>query len=157
MMVHWLDMAGGAALGAIAGILATWRISPRVKQWSEQKALHREYHALAGRYLNYRLTEDGSMAPTGEIIELTWEPKQSLIEASAFATDRFTVWHSYIHMSLRFRGTGTGHYNIVDSIHGGVQQLVYSRQARTFTVMETGNNRKPAVHCWKLQESSKAS
>ena len=150
MTINWLDMAAGAGLGAVLGILATWRVSPRLRKWSDRRALQREYQALAGRYENHRVTHDGGYEPTGEIIELVWQPQQGLLEATAFLANNFTAWHSYITMSRQFKGTGIGHYNNVDSIHGGMQQLVYSRQARAFTVLGTSNTHKPFIHYWKL-------
>ncbi len=152
MTMHWLDLAMGVGVGLVLGIVATWQMSPRLRKWKDRKALYREYHALAGRYENHRLADDGTCEPTGETIELTWEPKQSVLEATAFLADNFSVWHSYITMSLQFKGTGIGHYNNVDSIHGGMQQLVYSRQARAFTVMGISNARKPFAHYWKLKQ-----
>jgi hypothetical protein len=152
MTLNWLNLALGAAVGAILGVLGTWKISPRLRKWSDRRALYREYHTLPGRYANHRVTDDGSCEPTGETIELTWEPKQGLLEATALLANGLTVWHSYITMSLQFKGTGTGHYNYVDSIHGGLQQLVYSRQARAFHVLGTSNTRKSFAHYWKLQQ-----
>ena len=149
MTIHWLNLALGAALGTILGVVGTWKISPRLRNWSDRKALNREYHALSGRYENHRVTDDGSYEATGETIELAWEPKQGVLEATAFRGNEFTLWHSYITMSLQFKGTGAGHYNYVDSIHGGIQQLIYSRQARAFHVLGTSNTRKPFAHYWK--------
>jgi hypothetical protein len=55
-------------------------------------------------------------------------------------------------MSMQYKGTGTGHYNYVDSIHGGIQQLIYSKQARAFQVMGTSRTKKDFAHYWKLKE-----
>jgi hypothetical protein len=152
MTIHWLDIAMGAALGTALGILGTWKISPLLRKWSDRKALYREYHSLAGRYQNHRVTNDGVLEPTGETIELAWEPKQAVLEATAFLANGLSAWHSYITMSLQFKGTGAGHYNYADSIHGGMQQLAYSRQTRAFHVLGTGPTRKPFAHYWELKQ-----
>jgi hypothetical protein len=52
-------------------------------------------------------------------------------------------------MSREYTGTGIGHYNNVDSIHGGIQQVIYSKQMRSFNVMGTSHARKDFARCWK--------
>lgn len=151
MTMHWMDVALGTVPGALFGILGTYKLSPLLRRRAERRALNREYQALPGRYESHRLAADGSLEPTGEAVELTWEPAQGVLDATAFLANGFTVWHSYITMSLQCRGTGTGHYNYVDSIHGGILQLVYSKQAHAFHVLGTSSTRKAFLHYWKLQ------
>jgi hypothetical protein len=55
-------------------------------------------------------------------------------------------------MSREYAGTGIGHYNNADSIHGGIQQVLYSKQTRFFNVMGSSHTRKEFAHCWKPKE-----
>jgi hypothetical protein len=55
-------------------------------------------------------------------------------------------------MSREYTGTGIGHYNNVNSIHGGIQQVIYSKQTRCFNVMGTSHTRKEFAHCWKPKQ-----
>jgi hypothetical protein len=148
MTFHWLDLSLGTAVGAILGTLATWKISPILQKWSDRRALNRDYQSLAGEYEDFSITSDGATEPTGETIELAWDSQQAKLEATAMLASGFSSWHSYISMSQQFKGTGTGHYNYANSIHGGIQQLVYSRQARAFHVLGISNTRKPFLHYW---------
>jgi hypothetical protein len=52
-------------------------------------------------------------------------------------------------MNREYTGTGIGHYNNVNSIHGGIQQVIYSKQTGSFNVMGTSHTRKEFAHCWK--------
>jgi hypothetical protein len=152
MATNWLDLLIGTGLGTVLGILGSWQIGARWQKWSELRALDKEYHLLAGHYVNYLVTDDGNHKSTGETIELTWQPHNGLFEATSFLKDGHPEWHSYIKMSMQYKGTGTGHYNYVDSIHGGIQQLIYSKQARAFQVMGTSRSKKDFAHYWKLKE-----
>jgi hypothetical protein len=152
MATNWLDLLIGTGLGTVLGILGSWQIGARWQKWSELRALDKEYHSLAGHYVNYLVTDDGQPKSTGESIELTWQPHDGLFEATSFLKDGHPEWHSYIKMSMQYKGTGTGHYNYVDSIHGGIQQLIYSKQARAFQVMGTSRSKKDFAHYWKLKE-----
>jgi hypothetical protein len=152
MTINWLDLGIGAGLGILLGILGDRQIGMRLRKWSERRALNKEYHSLAGHYLNHRVKDDGTYEPTGGTVELTWEPQSGLLEATGFDPNGLSEWHSYISMSMQFKGTGTGHYNYVDSIHGGIHQLIYSKQARAFHVLGTSNTRKAFAHYWKLKQ-----
>jgi hypothetical protein len=55
-------------------------------------------------------------------------------------------------MSREYPGTGAGHFNNVNSIHGGIQQVIYSKQTRSFLVTGTNHNRKEFSYCWKRKE-----
>jgi hypothetical protein len=55
-------------------------------------------------------------------------------------------------MSREYVGTGIGHYNNSNSIHGGIQQVIYSKQTRSFNVMGISHARKDFVHCWKPKQ-----
>jgi hypothetical protein len=149
MTMSWLSLGIGAGLGTVLGILGDWQIGTRWRKWSERRALTREYQPLAGHYVDHRVRDDGTHEPTGGTIELSWEPQNGLFDATSFLANGHAEWHSYIKMSTQFKGTGTGHYNYVDSIHGGIQQLIYSKQARAFNVMGTSHNRKEFFHYWK--------
>ena len=153
MTISWLDLGLGMGLGTVLGILGHWQIGNRMRRWSERRALHNEYHSLAGHYRNHLVREDGTHEPTGETIELTW--RGDVFEATSFQQTGFPGWHSYISMSLQYKRTGTGHYNYVDSIHGGIQQLIYLKQERAFNVMGTSrtpNRQTEFIHYWKLTE-----
>jgi hypothetical protein len=152
MTISWLSLGIGAGLGTALGIFIGWKIGARVRKWSQRRELNREYPTLAGQYLNHRVKDDGTHEPTGGVVELTWQPEQGVLEATGFFANGLTEWHSYINMNPQFKGTGTGHYNYVDSIHGGLQQLIYSKQTRGFHVLGTSNTRKPFAHYWKLKE-----
>jgi hypothetical protein len=116
---------------------------------SERRALTREYGSLAGRYVTYRIRDDGTHEPTGGTVEITWQPDDGLLEASGFQVSGNPEWHSYIKMSREYNGTGIGHYNNVNSIHGGIQQVIYSKKNRSFNVMGTDHTQKEFSHCWK--------
>jgi hypothetical protein len=152
MTMNWLDLGIGAGLGVALGILGTWQIGTRWRKWSERRALNREYSSLAGHYVNHRVRDDGTHEPTGGRVELTWEPGNCRLDATGFQANGHPEWHSYINMSMQILGTGTGHYNYTDSIHGGIQQIIYSKQARAFHVLGTGNSRKEFAHYWKFKE-----
>jgi hypothetical protein len=152
MTINWLNLLIGAALGTLLGVLGNWQIGARWRKWTERRALNREYHSLAGHYVNYLVKDDGNHEPTGETIELTWQPHAGVFEATSFLKNGHPDWHSYIRMSMEYKGTGTGHYNYVDSIHGGIQQLIYSKQARAFQVMGCSRTKKDFAHYWKLKE-----
>jgi hypothetical protein len=152
MTTNWLDLWIGTGLGTLLGIFGNWQIGARWRKRSERRALDREYHSLAGHYMNYLVKDDGNHEATGETIELTWQPHNGVFEATSFLKNGHPEWHSYIRMSMEYKGTGTGHYNYVDSIHGGIQQLIYSKQTRAFQVMGSSRTKKDFAHYWKLRE-----
>ncbi|MBV8114977.1 MAG: hypothetical protein JO300_09565 [Silvibacterium sp.] len=154
MAIHWWSLAIGFVLGAGLGAVAEWQIGLRVRKRSELRALTRDYAALAGRYAQYRVRDDGTQEPTGAIVEIVWQPEDGLLEASGFHANGNPGWHSYIKMSREYTGTGIGHYNNVNSIHGGLQQVIYSKQTRSFSVRGTDHTRKEFIHCWKPTEQS---
>ena len=150
MTIHWLSLAIGSVSGAILGVLGCWQIGSRLRKWSECRALTREFGSLAGQYANFRLKDDGTHEPTGGTIDVKWEPRDGLLEATGFQANGSPEWHSYIKMSLEYAGTGIGHYNNVNSIHGGIHQVIYSKQTRSFNVMGISHTRKEFAHYWKL-------
>ena len=152
MTINWPNLAIGSVLGAILGILGDWQIGTRWRKWSELRALNKEYGALSGQYESYRVRDDGTYEPTGSIIELAWQPQDGLLEATALRGNGHPEWHSYIKMSREYTGTGTGHYNNSNSIHGGVQQVIYSKQTRSFNVLGTNHVRKEFAYFWKPKE-----
>jgi hypothetical protein len=152
MTINWPNLAAGSTLGAILGVIADWQIGARVRKWRELRTLARMYGSLAGRYVNYRIRDDGTYEPTGGIVEIAWDSKNGLLEASCFQATGNPEWHSYIKMSLEIFGAGIGHYNNSNSIHGGLQQVLYSKQTRSFNVMGTSHTLKEFAHCWKLKE-----
>jgi hypothetical protein len=149
MTLNWLNLAIGLLLGAILGAIVDWQLGMRIRKWSERRALTREYGSLAGQYVSYRVLDDGTHEPTGGTVEIAWQPRDGLLEASAFHATGIPEWHSYIRMSREYSGAGTGHYNNANSIHGGIQQVIYSKQTRAFNVMAISHNRKEFAHCWK--------
>jgi hypothetical protein len=152
MTISWPNLAIGSALGAILGVIGDWQIGARLRKWSERRALTKEYGSLAGRYDAYRIRDDGTHEPIGGIVDIAWQPKDGLLEASGFQATGNPEWHSYIRMSREYAGTGIGHYNNSNSIHGGIQQIIYSKHARIFNVMGISHNRKEFAHCWKPKE-----
>jgi hypothetical protein len=152
MPISWPNLAVGSALGAILGVMADWQISARLRKWSELRALTRGYGSLAGRYEIYHIRDDGTHEPTGGTVEVSWQPEVGLLEASGFHATGNPEWHSYIRMSREYTGTGIGHYNNANSIHGGIQQVIYSKQTRSFNVMGTSHTRQEFAHCWKPKE-----
>jgi hypothetical protein len=152
MTINWPDLAIGSLVGAILGVIGDWQIGARFRKMSERRALTREYGSLTGRYESYRIRDDGTYEPTGGIVDITWQPKDGLLEASGFQATGNPEWHSYIKMSCEYTGTGTGHYNNSNSIHGGIQQIIYSKQTRSFNVMGISHARKEFAHCWKPKQ-----
>ncbi len=152
MTINWLNLAIGAGAGVILGAIGDWQIGARLRRWSERRALTKEYGFLAGRYVNYRIRDDGTHEPTGGTVEVTWQAEDGLLEAAGFNAAGHPEWHSYIKMNQDYAGTGTGHYNNANSIHGGIQQIIYSKQARSFNVMGISHARNEFAHCWKLRE-----
>jgi hypothetical protein len=152
MTINWVSLGIGSVLGLTLGGFADRQISARLRKRSERRELTREYGSLAGHYLNYRVKDDGTHEPTGGTIELTWQPQDGLLDATGFHANGDPEWHSYIRMSREYTGTGTGHYNNVNSIHGGVQQVIYSKQDHSFSVMGMSVTRKEFAHCWKLRK-----
>ncbi len=152
MTINWPNLAAGSTLGAILGVIADWQIGARVRKWRELRTLARMYGSLAGRYVNCRIRDDGTYEPTGGIVEIAWDSKNGLLEASCFQATGNPEWHSYIKMSRGIFGSGVGHYNNSNSIHGGLQQVLYSKQTRSFNVMGTSHTLKEFAHCWKLKE-----
>jgi hypothetical protein len=152
MTINWPNLAIGSLLGAILGVIADWQIGARLRKWSDLRALTKEYGSLHGQYVNYRVRDDGTHEPTGGTVDITWQPKDGLLEASGFQATGAPEWHSYIRMSREYTGTGIGHYNNVNSIHGGMQQVIYSKQTRSFTVMGTSRTQKEFAHCWKPKQ-----
>lgn len=152
MTISWLNLAAGSVVGAALGVIADWQIGARFRKWSELRALTKEYGSLAGRYMNYRIRDDGIHEPTGGTVEIAWQPKEGLLEAAGFHAKGDPEWHSYIRMGREYMGTGTGHYNNSNSIHGGIQQVIYSKQTRSFYVTGISNTRKEFSHCWKPKE-----
>ncbi|HEX3469934.1 MAG TPA: hypothetical protein VHT28_02010 [Silvibacterium sp.] len=152
MTIHWANLVVGFVSGAILGVIADWQIGARLRKWSELRALTKEYSSLTGQYMSYRIRDDGTHEPTGGTVEVTWQSGDGLLEASGFHATGNPEWHSYIRMSREYTGTGIGHYNNANSIHGGIQQIIYSRQTRSFNVMGTSHARKEFAHCWKPRE-----
>jgi hypothetical protein len=152
MPISWPNLAVGSGLGIILGVIADWQIRASLRKWSELRALTKEYGSLGGRYVIYRIGDDGTPKPTGGTVEVTWQPKEGLLEASAFDATGNPEWHSYIRMSREYTGTGVGHYNNANSIRGGIQQIVYSKRTRSFNVLGTSPNRQEFAHCWKPKE-----
>ena len=152
MTIVWSNLAIGSVVGAILGVIGDWRIGTKFRKRSELRALTKEYGSLAGQYVNYHIREDGTYEPTGGTVEITWQPKDGLLDVSGFQSTGNPEWHSYIKMSNEYTGAGIGHYNNSNSIHGGIQQVIYSKQTRSFNVMGTSHSRKEFAHCWKLKE-----
>jgi hypothetical protein len=152
MTIVWSNLAIGSIVGAILGVIGDWRIGTKFRKRSELRALTREYGSLAGQYVNYHIREDGTYEPTGGTVEITWQPKDGLLDVSGFQATGNPEWHSYIKMSNEYTGAGIGHYNNSNSIHGGIQQVIYSKQTRSFNVMGTSHSRKEFAHCWKPKE-----
>ena len=152
MSFHWWILAIGFVLGSALGAVADWRIGIQWRKRSQLRALTRDYAGLSGRYEHYRVNGDGAHVRTGAMIEVVWQPADGLLEASAFHANGNPEWHSYIRMSREYAGTGIGHYNNVNSIHGGIHQVIYSRQTRAFNVTGTDHTRKEFTHCWKLKQ-----
>jgi hypothetical protein len=151
MTISWPNLAGGSILGAILGGIADWQIGSRVRKWSELRALGKIYSSLTGQYVSYRVRDDGAHEPTGGIVEVTWQPKDGLLEASGFHLTGNPEWHSYIRMSRQHFGAGVGHYNNSNSIRGGIHQVIYSKQNRSFYVMGISHSQKEFAHLWKLR------
>jgi hypothetical protein len=149
MTINWPNFAVGSVVGGILGVIADWQIGARLRKWSEPRALTKEYGSLGGQYVAYHIRDDGTHEPTGGTVEIAWQPKEGLLEASGFDATGNPEWHSYIRMSREYSGTGVGHYNNSNSIHGGIQQVIYSKQTRSFTVMGTSRTQKEFAHCWK--------
>ncbi len=84
----------------------------------------------------------GRLTECPRALDITWQPKEGLLDASGFHATGNPEWHSYIRMSREYTGTVIGHYNNVNSIHGGIQQVIYSKQNRSFHVMGTSRARK---------------
>ncbi len=152
MAIHWLNLTIGVVLGAILGVIADQRIGAKLRRRAELEALTREYSSLAGHYIDYRIKDGDTHEPTGETVEITWQSEDGLLEASGFHASGKPEWHSYIRMSKEHPGVGIGHYNTVNSIHGGIQQILYSRQTRSFNVRGTNHHGQESAHCWKLRE-----
>jgi hypothetical protein len=152
MTISWLSFAIGSVSGAILGAIADWQIAERWRRWVELRALTREYGPLTGNYLSYRVKDDGMHEPTGGLVELAWQPQDGVLEATGFQANGNPEWHSYIKMSREYSGTGTGHFNNVNSIHGGIQQVIYSKQSRAFNVRGINHSRNEFAYYWKLKE-----
>ena len=152
MTINWPNLAIGFVLGAILGVIADWQIRARFRKWTDLRALTKEYGSLDGVYVNYHVKDDGTHEPTGGTIDIKWQPKEGLLEASAFHATGNPEWHSYIRMNPEYKGAGIGHYNNSNSIHGGIQQIIYSKQTRSFNVMGISHARKEFAHCWKPKE-----
>ena len=149
MTINWPNLAVGSVLGAILGVIADWQIGTRLREWSELRALTKEYGSLDGQYVTCRIKDDGTHEPTGGTVEITWQRKDGLLDASGFDATGNPEWHSYIRMNPEYAGTGVGHYNNSNSIHGGTQQVIYSKQTHSFNVMGTSRTQKEFAHCWK--------
>jgi hypothetical protein len=149
MTINWLNLAIGFVSGAILGVIADWQMRAMFKKWTDLRALTKEYGSLDGVYVNYHIKDDGTHEPTGGTIDIKWQPKEGLLEASAFDATGNPEWHSYLRMSRDYAGTGIGHYNNSNSIHGGTQQVIYSKQTRSFNVMAISRTRKEFAHFWK--------
>lgn len=149
MPINLPNLAVGAIFGAILGVIADWQIGARLRKWSRLRALDKEYRSLTGKYVNYRIRDDGSHESTGGIVDIAWLSRDGLLEASGFHATGNPEWHSYIRMSIEHIGTGVGHYNNSNSIHGGIQQVVYSKQTRCFNVLGTSHSRREFSHYWK--------
>ena len=152
MTIVWSNLAIGSLVGAILGVIGDWQIGTKLRKRSELRALTKEYGSLTGQYVNYHIREDGTYEPTGGTVEITWQPKDGLLDVSGFQSTGNPEWHSYIKMSNEYTGAGIGHYNNSNSIHGGIQQVIYSKQTRSFNVMGTSHSRKEFAHCWKPKE-----
>jgi hypothetical protein len=149
MTISWPNLVIGSVLGGILGVIADWQIGARLRKWSQLRALTKEYGSLDGQYLTYRILDDGTHEPTGGTVDIAWQRKEGLLDASCFDATGNPEWHSYIKMSREYPGTGMGHYNNSNSIHGGMQQVIYSKQTRSFNVMGTSHSRKEFAQCWK--------
>jgi hypothetical protein len=149
MTINWPNLAIGSILGAILGVVADWQIGTRFRKWSELRALTKEYGSLDGQYVVSRIRDDGTHEPTGGTVDIAWQRRDGLLETSGFDATGNPEWHSYIRMNREYAGTGIGHYNNSNSIHGGMQQVIYSKQTRSFNVMGTSRTRQEFTHCWK--------
>jgi hypothetical protein len=152
MVFHWLSLGVGIGLGMALGVAGDWQIGARFRKRAEMRALTKEYSTLAGSYLTCRIKDDATHDATGATVEIAWNAQDALLEASSFDRNGYPEWHSYIRMSREYAGTGVGHFNNSNSIHGGTQQIVYSRQTRSFTVLRTGIADREGAYCWKLKE-----
>jgi hypothetical protein len=151
MAIHWWNLAIGFVLGTVLGAIADWQIGAKLRKRAELRALTRDYASLAGLYTQHCIRDDGTHEPTGGTVEVTWQPGDGLLEASGFHANGHPEWHSYIRMSREYAGTGIGHYNNVNSIHGGIQQVIYSKQTRSFNVRGIDHTRREFTHSWKAK------
>jgi hypothetical protein len=152
MTINLPNFAVGSVLGVVLGVIADWQIGTRLRNWSQLRGQAKEYGSLDGQYATYRIRDDGTHEPTGGTVDIAWQQKDGLLEASGFDAAGNPEWHSYIRMNEEYPGTGIGHYNNSNSIHGGVQQVIYSKQTRSFNVMGTSHMRKEFAHCWKQKK-----
>jgi hypothetical protein len=149
LSIHWPSLAVGSALGIALGSAVAWQVCLRWQKRSELRSLSRTYASLSGKYAVHRVREDGTQEPSGGTVDLAWQPDQGLLEASGFQANGHPDWHSYIRMSRDYPGAGTGNYNNSDSIHGGLLQVIYSRQTKSFHVTGTASTRIEFAQCWK--------
>jgi hypothetical protein len=155
MTIHWLGLVIGLVLGTGLGAFADWKIGNRLRKRAALQALTQEYASLAGNDVNYRIKEDGTQEPIGTTVEITWDPKDGLLLASNFQDTGKPEWHSYIKMSSDYPGMGLGHYTNVNSIHGGLQQVIYSKQTRSFHVIGINHVRKEFALRWTPKEEAR--
>jgi hypothetical protein len=153
--ISWFSGAVGAVFGAVLGIVGDWQVGARLRRRSARQALTSEYWSLTGDYVNYRVTESGGLEPTGETVRIRWEPREGVLKAAGLRANGDTEWHSDIRMSMEIKGTGSGHYHYVDSIHSGVQQVIYLKLTKSFSVIGTGSTRNQFTHYWKLFEETR--
>jgi hypothetical protein len=152
MIIAWPSVAAGFVPGAVLGGVIAWKLAERLRKSSELRALNKEYSSLSGEYQTFRVRDDGTHEPTGGKVEIAWQPREGMLEASSFQAAGHPEWHSYIRMSREFPGSGLGHYNNSNSIHGGIQQISYSKQTRSFYAMGTSQGRIKFSQYWKARE-----
>ena len=152
MTINWPSIAIGAVLGGLLSILVNWQIGPRLRKWSEHRALTKEYGSLTGEYANFEIAGDETLKSTAGKILLTWQHKDGLFKVKALHGNGNVDWESDFKMSMELKGTGAGRFRHVGTEGSGTQVVIYSPETRSFNVMGTMITGKVFGHRWKLIE-----
>ena len=142
----------GFVLGIIGGYLVGWLFVWDTQRVSAGK-LRRKYGHLEGRYVNYRVNDDGrGEKRTGGTIRLTFQKDGSFKTEGLHGTGELD-WEGTIKMDLEWDNQGIGKYRYPSRPEYGTQQITVLPGSDSLRVVgqdasRPGSERFQFVHQW---------
>jgi hypothetical protein len=145
---NWPDQIVGFFVGIPVGVLANWTWAHLIRK-AHIKKLQNWYGAISGSYENIH----DKHGPTGGWIQISQNPDGSFTVIGMHINGKID-WTGDIHMSLRTRNIGVGHYRHPRGlgIEHGVQTVNYYPETGELHVRGRSTSANPETqffHTWR--------